>query len=92
MILALGVAVAGGLGAACRYAVDTLARRWWPVPWPTLLTGFCGGYTTFSTAAHELRELRQRRAWRAYAIGSLLLPVLAAAAGLAIGHAIGGHA
>jgi CrcB protein len=50
-------------------------------------TGFCGGYTTFSAASVETVRLAEQRRWAAclsYAGGSLVLAVLAAAAGLAL--------
>jgi len=52
-------------------------------------TGFCGGYTTFSTASFETVRLLERReyaraAWNA--AGGLLATVAAAAVGIALGR------
>jgi CrcB protein len=50
-------------------------------------TGFCGGYTTFSAASVETIRLAEQRRWvscLSYAAGSIVLAVLAAAAGLAM--------
>ncbi|WP_454085526.1 fluoride efflux transporter CrcB [Georgenia sp. Marseille-Q6866] len=57
-----------------------------PRAYVVALAGFCGGYTTFSTASLEAVRLLQRgRPWRAagYALGSLLGTVAAAALGAA---------
>ncbi|MEU0497521.1 fluoride efflux transporter CrcB [Mycobacterium sp. NPDC006124] len=63
-----------------------------PTAWQTVLgTGFCGGYTTFSTASFETVRLVQqgrRGVALANALGSLVGSVAACAAGLALAWAL----
>ena len=116
MILLL--ALAGGLGAAARFALDGAVRTRWPseFPWGILLinvlgsfllgfltglvldgadgawrlvlgTGFCGGFTTFSTAMVDTVRLAQRGSLRSATlnlVGTLATTGLAAAFGLGI--------
>ncbi|RRD50504.1 hypothetical protein EII12_09380 [Buchananella hordeovulneris] len=56
-----------------------------------LLTGFLGGFTTFSTAVLDLAQLATRQPGRALAVGGLTLAAAVAAArcGLALAGAAG---
>lgn len=104
------VALAGGLGAVCRFVLDSWLQRRRPgrLPVGTFVinalgslvlgalhgagggivlaivgTGFCGGFTTFSTASVEAVRLRRAEGWRA-AIGyaASMLVVCVALAGI----------
>jgi fluoride exporter len=113
------VALAGSVGACCRFVVDGIvrARRTTRLPVGTVVinvsgslilgvltglvvyhhapttltlvagTGFCGGYTTFSTSSFETVRLLQQGE-TATALGNIALSVggvlAAAAAGLAL--------
>lgn len=118
-VTALLVVLAGGLGAAARFALDgaVRARTRSALPLGTAVVnvsgslligvltgallfrdlpaaayavgavGFCGGYTTFSTAMVETVRLVQSGEHRSAALtllGSLVVTVAAAAAGVAV--------
>jgi CrcB protein len=48
--------------------------------WLLLATGFCGGYTTYSTFSYEVFELLNRKMWGAaalYLVSSILITITA---------------
>lgn len=86
----LTINVTGSFVLALVFALAT-ARRWSPDVTVPITVGFLGAYTTFSTFTYEeLTLLRTDRlpAALGYGAASVLLGVLAAAAGLGVGHAI----
>lgn len=63
-----------------------------PELFAVLATGFCGGYTTFSTASLEAVRLAREGAWRQSALaagGTLVLCTTAATLGVLLGRALG---
>lgn len=59
-----------------------------------LATGFCGGFTTFSTFSYENLNLLQEGQWgafSAYALSSFVLGLLAVFAGLWLGRLVAGR-
>lgn len=64
-----------------------------PTAWQTVAgTGFCGGYTTFSTACLETVRLLQKQNWTGaliHGLGTLVLACPLALVGLLIGSGIG---
>lgn len=63
-----------------------------PELFAVLATGFCGGYTTFSTATVEAVRLAREGAWRRSAlaiVGTLVLCTTAATLGVLLGRAVG---
>lgn len=118
MIIAVLVGLLGGLGAGCRYVVDSLIARRAPVfplgtcvinivgslllgfiagggvpHWSEELrigvaVGFCGGFTTFSTASLETVRLARSGSVPA-AAGHLVVMVFGSVAGAALGLFLG---
>lgn len=117
MIIALLVGLLGGVGAGCRYLLDTvITRRFrafpvgtcvinisgslvlgfvagWGGPLPEVLrlglgVGFCGGFTTFSTASLETIRLVRTHS-RASAVLHLAVMVLGSLAGATAGLLLG---
>lgn len=119
----LWIALAGGVGAMARYAVDLaltprlsrpgyalalinisgslligllaglLTQAAIPTAAATIaMTGFLGGYTTFSAASLDILETASREGWTRGLSRALAIPVLAVAAcglGFAVGNVLG---
>ena len=90
--LPVGTALINVSGSLALGLLTGLASRWLGSDLLVVLgTGLLGGYTTFSTASAEtVRLLLARRASTAvfYGLGVLVLAVVAALLGLAVGRAV----
>jgi fluoride exporter len=87
--LVINVTGSALLGFVMRFALDTSAVT--PVARALLTTGFCGGYTTFSTFSLEAADLiRDGLYGRAamYAVSSVALGLAGTFAGFAAAHGI----
>lgn len=85
LVLGLAVGLAVGLAAPSSGSFTVPAD---PGPWVLVAVGFCGGFTTFSTAMFEtLQLLYERQPWAAlaYLWGTAVAAVVAVGLGLAAG-------
>ncbi|KRB37106.1 fluoride efflux transporter FluC [Microbacterium sp. Root180] len=116
LLVVLGLAAAGGVGAGLRYVVDRLVPMRGGFPLGILVVnvtgslalgvltglgtavapevaivlgvGLLGGFTTFSTVSVESVLIAERKRWwdaAANLLGTLVLAVAAAAAGIGLG-------
>ena len=79
------------LGFILRYALHTPAIS--PEVRALLTTGFCGGYTTFSTFSYEAATLLEEGGWQRaalYVLASVLLSLAAVFLGFAAADAVAG--
>ncbi|WP_203652117.1 fluoride efflux transporter CrcB [Secundilactobacillus yichangensis] len=80
------------INATGAFIAGVLAALVLPQAWSLLLlTGFCGGYTTFSTYMTDTFVLLRDRHWARgllYYLGTAVLGILAAVAGALVGHMI----
>jgi CrcB protein len=77
------------LGFLMRYGLESTAAS--PEMRLLLTTGFCGGYTTFSTFSYETARLLEDNEWltaTGYVIGSVVISLLGTFVGFALARAL----
>ncbi len=86
--LAVNLTGSLAIGLLMTLLVGRGAEPYWRL---LLVTGFLGGYTTFSAFSYETLQLLEQRRWETaalYACGSLLLGLIACALGVGVGRAL----
>ena len=86
--LAVNLTGSLAIGLLMTLLVGRGAEPYWRL---LLVTGFLGGYTTFSAFSYETLQLLEQRRWETaalYACGSLLFGLVACALGVGMGRAL----
>lgn len=77
------------LGFLMRYSLESVTAS--PEVRLLLTTGFCGGYTTFSTFSYETARLMEDGEWRrgaVYVVASVVLSIAGTIAGFALARGL----